>query len=56
MAETFTGTIPSTKEWSNTSIEHSYEKISQLESRLASLEEDFIKLTAFVNIINSKLK
>lgn len=51
-------TIPATKD--NTVVYYDAEeheiRIRDLEARLASLENDFDKLTAFVNSINSRIR
>jgi hypothetical protein len=52
--EVTTGSIPATEDLTTISYDVRDEKIAALEVRLASLEDDFTKLTAFVNSIASK--
>ena len=52
--EVTTGSIPATNDPTTVNYDARDEKIAALELRLTSLEDDFTKLTAFVNSIASK--
>ena len=52
--EVTTGSIPVTSDPTTVNYDARDEKIVALEIRLASLEDDFTKLTAFVNSIANK--
>jgi hypothetical protein len=52
--EVQTGNMPITTDPTTVYFDARDEKIAALELRLASLEEDFTKLTAFVNSIANK--
>jgi|LauGreDrversion2_6_1035139.scaffolds.fasta_scaffold22936_1 hypothetical protein len=52
--EVTTGSIPATNDPTTVNYDARDEKIASLELRLTSLEDDFTKLTAFVNSIASK--
>jgi hypothetical protein len=52
--EVQTGNMPITTDPTTVYFDVRDEKIAALELRLASLEEDFTKLTAFVNSIANK--
>lgn len=52
--EVTTGSIPATNDLTTVNYDARDEKIAALELRLSSLEDDFTKLTAFVNSIASK--
>jgi hypothetical protein len=52
--EVTTGNIPATNDPTTVNYDARDEKIAALELRLTSLEDDFTKLTAFVNSIASK--
>lgn len=58
MDETISGSIPAINQEtvSYHDMSGTDQKIAELQIRLSSLEEDFSKLTAFVNTINSKIK
>lgn len=58
MDETTTGIVTATQDDTvvHVDVSDTDYRIAALETRLASLEEDFSKLTAFVNTIYSKLK
>lgn len=58
MSDAISGNIPATQDETVMFFDASgsEQKIAELQVRLASLEEDFSKLTAFVNLINDKIK
>jgi len=53
-SEVTAGSIPATLDPTTINYDVRDEKIAALELRLASLEDDFTKLTAFVNSIANK--
>lgn len=57
MSDVISGNIPATQDDTvvDFSVTSNEQKVAELEVRLASLEEDFSKLTAFVNSINDRL-
>ena len=52
--EVHAGSIPATNDLTTVNYDVRDEKIAALEVRLSSLEDDFTKLTAFVNNIANK--
>lgn len=52
--EVTTGSVPATNDPTTVNYDARDEKIAALELRLTSLEDDFTKLTAFVNNIANK--